>query len=126
VAIKGPGGEAFVNTSPVSKVKYSQSGHLLAVITGRLGQVFNMYDLCYPSGDILGGKNDPSNSHSNNSLLAGSPTRVMVMTDHSAQINDVIFSKDDKRLFTCSGKKSMTIGMLHLLNYLMCRRWCYL
>ena len=47
-----PHGEAFSNTLPCSKVLYSNSGHL-AVITGRLGQVFNMYNLTYGiDGDI--------------------------------------------------------------------------
>jgi WD40 repeat protein len=36
IAVTGPSGEAFVNTHPVSKIKYSNGGHLMAVVTGTM------------------------------------------------------------------------------------------
>jgi WD40 repeat protein len=40
-----PNGAPFVNQQPVSRVKYSHTGHLLAVVTGRLAQVYHLLDL---------------------------------------------------------------------------------
>ena len=35
-------------------------------------------------------------------IYVGLPSRVMAITDHKAQINDIIFSSDDSEIFTCS------------------------
>ena len=47
LALTTPTGEPFVNTSPVSIVKYSHGGHFIAVVTGRLVQLFHLYNLDY-------------------------------------------------------------------------------
>jgi hypothetical protein len=47
LALTTPAGEPFVNTSPVSLVKYSHGGHIIAVVTGRLVQLFHLYNLDY-------------------------------------------------------------------------------
>jgi hypothetical protein len=47
VAVESTSGEPFVNTLPVSLVRYSNGGHLVAVVTGRLIQVFHLYNLEY-------------------------------------------------------------------------------
>lgn len=49
IALTTPSGEPFVNSSPVSLVKYSHGGHLIAIVTGRLVQLFHLYNLDYTS-----------------------------------------------------------------------------
>jgi WD40 repeat protein len=85
VPFTGPGDIPLVNTLPVSLVKYSHGGHLLAAITGRMAQLFHMYTLDFSSSEP-----------------AGLPSRVMAITDHKASINDLVFSSDDSQIFTCS------------------------
>jgi WD40 repeat protein len=46
-AILSPTGEPIMNSNPVSIVKYSTGGHLIAVATGRLIQIFEVYNLNY-------------------------------------------------------------------------------
>ena len=87
VAVTTPAGEPFMNTSSVNLVKYSNGGHLLAVVTGRLVQIFQLYVL------------DFSNSADDK---AGAYNRLMAMTDHSANVTDLTFSADDEKIFTSS------------------------
>lgn len=86
----GPKDQPFVNQAHVSLVKYSHGGHLLAVITGKLGQIFSTYNYSYAPSDFK-----------------VSARREMVMNDHSATINDVTFSKDDSYIFTCANDGSV-------------------
>jgi hypothetical protein len=54
VPFTGPGGTPFANTQPVSLVRYSHGGHLVAVVCGKLAQVFHLYDLDYSAADMHG------------------------------------------------------------------------
>jgi WD40 repeat protein len=47
-------GMPFANTVSVSLVKYSHGGQLVAVVTGRLAQVFHMYNLEYSATEPSG------------------------------------------------------------------------
>ena len=78
-----PNGTPFVNTQHVSVVRYSNSGHYLAVVTGRYARLFNMLDLEISSTDS-----------------SGSPRLSMFMMDNTGNITDLAFSKDDTRIFT--------------------------
>jgi WD40 repeat protein len=78
-----PNGTPFVNMHPVSIVKYSHTGHLLAVVTHKLAQIFHMYDYDVNASDC--------------SLK---PTLVMALMEHTAPITDIIFSCDDKVIYT--------------------------
>lgn len=49
VAIESANGEPVMNTSPVSIVKFSNGGSLLAVVTGRIAQIFEVYNYSYHS-----------------------------------------------------------------------------
>ena len=80
--MNGPDGQPYVNTAPVSRVRYSHGGHLLAVVTGRLAQVYHMVDLDFDADQ------------------AGTPRRIMVITDHTAAITELVFSADDTGIFT--------------------------
>lgn len=84
VAINGPNGEPVMNTAPVSIVKYSHGGHLLAVVTGRFCQIYQLYNLNFDTEK------------------AGLPERTMIMTDHVAYITDIAFSRDDDKIYTCA------------------------
>jgi WD40 repeat protein len=83
VAITSPNGEPVMNTSPVSIVKFSNGGHLLAVVTGRLAQIFEVYNYSY------------------NTEKNGVPDRLMTLNDHMANITDICFTRDDKNVYTC-------------------------
>jgi hypothetical protein len=48
-AFTGPTGVAHVISQPVSIVKYSTGGQYMAVVTGKLAQVFNLNVLDYTS-----------------------------------------------------------------------------
>lgn len=78
-------GQPFNNTSPVSIVKYSASGHLLAVATGRTVQVYN----------LSMNQNTPTDP-------SGSCKCLMVISDHKATVSDIVFTYDDSCLYTCS------------------------
>ena len=80
-----PNGQPFVNTQHVSLVRYSHSGNLLAVVTGKYVRIFDMLRLQVSSTD-----------------LTGSPTTVMFLMDNTAPILDIAFSADDKRVFTAA------------------------
>ena len=77
-----PNGTAFVNMHPVTLVKYSHTGHLLAVAMGKNVQVFHMYDYTLSANYSV------------------EPKRVMTMTDHTGYITDLAFNKDDSMIFT--------------------------
>lgn len=85
VPFTGPNGTPFANSHPVSIVRYSNGGHLIAVVTGKVAQVFHVYNLQYPVIES-----------------PGIFTRVMVLADHSATITDLAFSKDDAHIYTSS------------------------
>jgi len=78
-----PSGLPVVNTQPVSIVRYSNSGHLLAVVTGKFARVFNLLNLRINPND-----------------MSGVPSLVMYLMDNTANITDLSFSKDDSRIFT--------------------------
>lgn len=78
-----PNGTPLVNTQPVSIVRYSHSGHLLAVVTGKFARIFDMLKL----------KISPTE-------LTGAPSVSMFLMDNTANITDLTFSKDDSRIFT--------------------------
>lgn len=86
----GPNGVPFIINQPVSMVKYSNNGHLLAVVTGKLAQIFSLFLTDY-----------------NSPALYGQPTRIMMLTDHIAPITDFAFSRDDSVLFTTSSDGSI-------------------
>lgn len=86
----GPNGVPFIINQPVSMVKYSNNGHLLAVVTGKLAQIFSLFLTDY-----------------NSPALYGQPTRIMMLTDHIAPITDIAFSRDDSILFTTSSDGSI-------------------
>lgn len=79
-------GLPFVNTLPVSIVRYSHGGHLLAVVTGRVAQIFHMYNFDYSIIDY-----------------SATPSRELVVSDVNASITDLKFSHDDSMIYTtCS------------------------
>ncbi len=78
-------GTPFVNNLPVTLAKYSNGGNLIAIVTGKFAQIYNMVQLDY---DVL-----DSN---------GTPRRVMVLGDHTSNITDLCFSFDDQVIFTTS------------------------
>jgi hypothetical protein len=79
-------GTPFVNTLPVSIVRYSHGGHLLAIVTGRIAQIFHMFNFDYSIIDY-----------------SASPSRELVISDVNASITDLNFSRDDSMIFTtCS------------------------
>lgn len=79
-----PSGVAHVINHPVSLVRYSHGGQYLAVVTGKIAQIFNMYLSDYST------------------TSTGFPSRVMVMTDHISPITDIQFNRDDTFLYTTS------------------------
>ena len=76
-------GQAVSNTAAPSVVKYSHGGQYLAAITGKIAQLFHMYNLDY-----------------NNSDLIGTPQRIMTVMDHTSVITDIAFSYDDTMFIT--------------------------
>lgn len=78
-------GTPYVNNLPVTLAKYSNGGNLIAIVTGKFAQIYNMLQLDY---DVL-----DSN---------GTPRRVMVLGDHTSNITDLCFSSDDQFIFTTS------------------------
>lgn len=84
IALVCPSGEPFVNSSPVTLVKYAHGGQHVAIVTGRLVQIFHLYNLDFSTDK------------------AGTPTRVMALTEHNAAITDIAFSKDDQKIYTTS------------------------
>jgi WD40 repeat protein len=77
-------GQPVVISQPVSLVKYSNGGHLLAVVTGKIVQIFHMLM-------------DDLDGHS-----PGSPCRVMALCDHVSTVTDLAFMRDDNRIVTVS------------------------
>ena len=75
VAIMNINGEPVMNTSPVSIVKYSNGGHLLGVVTGRICQVFEVYRYNYHNE-----KNGKLASMCNSSLLLSIPHLPCICT----------------------------------------------
>lgn len=90
VPFKGTGGAPIVITQPVSLVKYSNGGHMLAVVTGKIAQIFHMFL-----------------KEEHQSSTYGSPYRVMTLTDHVAPITDLVFLRDDSGLITSSNDGSV-------------------
>ena len=84
MALERSTGEAVHNTAHVSLVRYSNGGHLLAVVTGKLAQIYRLNHLTYALEK------------------AGLPDCLMTMTDHHAAITDLAFSSDDSKVFTSS------------------------
>ena len=78
-------GTPFVNNLPVTLAKYSNGGNLIAIVTGKFAQIYNMVQLDY---DVLDS--------------TGTPRRVMVLGDHTSNITDLCFSFDDRVIFTTS------------------------
>lgn len=84
IALVTPSGEPFVNSSPVSLVRYSHGGQYIAIVTGRLVQIYHLYNLDYSTDK------------------AGAPTRVMALSEHNAAVTDLAFSVDDRKIYTTS------------------------
>lgn len=86
----GPTGTAHLITQPVSLVRYSNGGQYLAVVSGKIAQLFHMTidDFTGPNG-------------------TAQPSRLMVMSDHIAPITDLAFSRDDSMIFTSSSDGSV-------------------
>ena len=78
-------GQVFPITHEVSLLRYSHSGHLLAVVTGRVAQVFDLsktqYTLSEPSG---------------------TPSIALTSTDHRSHISNLAFTHDDTKVYTSS------------------------
>lgn len=89
VAIISNNGDPIINSSPVSLVKYSHGGHLIAGITGRIAHIFHAYNLSYDVDKT------------------GMPSRLMTLTEHTAFITDFAFSKDDSKFFTSAADGSV-------------------
>lgn len=87
---QSPSGLPVVISQPVSMVKYSNGGQLLAVVTGKTVQVFNMF------------RQDHETATS-----SGNPCRVMAMCDHVATVTDISFLRDDSRMITISNDGSV-------------------
>ncbi len=77
-------GQPVVISQPVSLVKYSNGGHLLAVVTGKVVQIFHMF-----MNDLDGHQ-------------PGAPCRVMALCDHVSTVTDIAFMRDDNRMVTIS------------------------
>jgi WD40 repeat protein len=73
----GPNGMPYLITAPVSIVRYSNGGHILAVVTGKLVQLFHLMVKDFTTSN-----------------LAGNATRSFVLCDHMAAISDLAFSRD--------------------------------
>ena len=86
-------GISLANSHPVSLVKYAHGGHLLAVVCGKIIQLFNMYDMDYSK--------TKTHHHSVQPDGRGQPKRVMSVV-HTTHVSDVTFSTDDSVLFSCS------------------------
>ena len=80
-----PNGAPFVNQAPVSLVRYSHAGQYLAVVTGKLAQIYHLYKYTFSAADV-----------------STSLSIAMTMMDHTGPITDLVFSHDDKRLVTTS------------------------
>ena len=80
-----PNGTPFVNMHPVSLVKYSHSGNLLAVVTNKHARIFDMLHCEVNDNDL--------------SLTA---TLVTALMDHTSPISDLTFSQDDSMVYTTS------------------------
>ncbi len=52
----GPTGIPYLVTQPVSLVRYSHGGQYLAVVTGKLAQIYHMYTKDYASATHVNGK----------------------------------------------------------------------
>jgi len=85
-----PNGVPFVNQAPVSLVRYSHAGQYIAVVTGKLAQIYHLYRY-----DVSGAD------------LSTAPAVAMTMMDHTGTISDIIFSHDDTRLITTSNDGSV-------------------
>jgi len=85
-----PSGAPFVNQAPVSLVRYSHAGHYIAVVTGKLAQIYHMYRYKVSGAD-----------------LSTAPEVAMTMMDHTSTISDLAFSHDDVRIITTSNDGSV-------------------
>lgn len=86
----GINGNPFVNSQPVTLVRYSHGGHLLAAVTGKVAQIFHRYKMSYSNADSM-----------------GYFTRVMFLSDHTTPIVDLVFSHDDTRIYTSGNDGSV-------------------
>lgn len=82
---QGSSGVPVVVTQPVSLVRYSHGGHLLAVVTGKIAQLFSVFQ---PESDLP----KPGDT----------PLRVVALCDHIAPITDLIFLRGDTKIVTSS------------------------
>jgi WD40 repeat protein len=92
---QGTSGIPVVITQSVSLVKYSQGGHLIAVVTGKIAQIFQL--------NALEDENSPTSG----------PFRVMTMCDHANPITDIVFFQNDSKVITTSSDGSVyswTVG----------------
>jgi len=90
INIRGPfvgaNGHAYIISQPVSLVKYSTGGQYIAVVTGKMAQLFSTNLLDFDVTVNMG--------------ITGVPSRVMTMLDHAASITDLAFDRNDTRIIT--------------------------
>ncbi len=101
-AFQGPGGAPVIINQPVSLVRYSQGGHMIAVVTGKVAQVFHLY---HPDDDAPGVGNQSSSSAALGPIE--NPYRLMALLDHINPITDLSFFRDDKCIVTTSSDGSV-------------------
>jgi WD40 repeat protein len=82
---QGSNGVPVVVSQPVSMVKYSNGGHLLAVVAGRYVQLFHTYS---PDFEMIN--------------AGDAPCRVVSLCDHISPITDIVFLRGDLKVITTS------------------------
>eukprot|EP01033_Poteriospumella_lacustris_P009178 gene9178-6604_t len=82
---QGSNGVPVVVSQPVAMVKYSNGGHLLAVVAGKYVQIFHSYS---PDFDATS--------------ASEIPCRVVSLCDHISPITDLVFLRGDLKIVTTS------------------------
>jgi hypothetical protein len=126
-AFQNTQGTPIIINQPVSMVKYSAGGHMIAVVTGKVAQIFHLYQQDenaannHSSHNNNNNNNNSSTSHgerggtANSTTSAGNnhgsssstaniehPLRLMVLSDHMSPITDITFFENDKKIITTS------------------------
>ena len=85
-----PAGVPYIISQPCSKVIYSHGGHLVAVVTGKIAQIYKVHERDYYTSNIM-----------------GNAVRIMVLCDHVQAITDIMFSDDDSHVYTTANDGSV-------------------